>query len=471
METFNISISGLLSDISCDKNKGRRILRTTALRNFRYYVGCDEINLSDITKEYIDEYLSWAVKGGASPKTIELYRDAIRALLVEKYPDAEGQIKQAFKKSPQRRGAQTRGLNIEQLRLLTKAEFGDREDLTQARDLFMFCVYCGGLDYNAAKSLNKALVGKKYITLPAGLKVSLNLNIQSIISMYDVEGCEALFPFCITLSELRYADKLREIGERFHLSRLKDHHAEAKAWVAAAKELKLPTEVMAACAYKRVEALTHYSGDVAVSQDNIDNAINAVCNSVVDETEHWYAMKLRDRVTVGQIQNLLCENQQCAPLRQLQTYYPMEDIKIRVGGKWKQDTKAYIKDVLFFRTKERYVTPLFRIVRNSAWIFRQSNSPMSPYAVISQHDMENFQRAISQFTDDISLSIVENSEIKVGKKVRLNSGEFAGCEGIIEGEDAATIVPELRNFYIRFTSSNSFRFQISVNESMLTILD
>jgi transcription antitermination factor NusG len=85
--------------------------------------------------------------------------------------------------------------------------------------------------------------------------------------------------------------------------------------------------------------------------------------------------------------------------------------------------------------------------------------------------MENFQRAISQFTDDISLSIVENSEIKVGKKVRLNSGEFAGCEGVIEGEDAATNVPELRNFYIRFTSSNSFRFQISVNESMLTILD
>jgi transcription antitermination factor NusG len=96
---------------------------------------------------------------------------------------------------------------------------------------------------------------------------------------------------------------------------------------------------------------------------------------------------------------------------------------------------------------------------------------MSPYAVISQHDMENFQRAISQFTDDISITIVENSDIKVGKKVRLNSGEFAGCEGIIENEEVDVNIPELRNFYVKFTSNNSFKFQIKVSESSLTILD
>jgi transcription antitermination factor NusG len=117
------------------------------------------------------------------------------------------------------------------------------------------------------------------------------------------------------------------------------------------------------------------------------------------------------------------------------------------------------------------VDQLFRVIRNDAWIFRQSNSPMSPYAVISQHEMENFQRAISQFTDDISIAIVENSDIKVGKMVRLNSGEFAGCEGIIESEEADDKNPELRNFYIKFTSNNSFKFQIKVNESSLTILD
>jgi transcription antitermination factor NusG len=96
---------------------------------------------------------------------------------------------------------------------------------------------------------------------------------------------------------------------------------------------------------------------------------------------------------------------------------------------------------------------------------------MSPYAVISQHEMGNFQRAIKQFTDDISVTIVENSDIKVGKKVKLNAGEFAGCEGIIESVEPDADVPELRNFYVKFTSNNSFKFQIKVDENDITIID
>jgi hypothetical protein len=461
----------MLSSVSCDKNATRKRLRTTALRKFRYYAGCDELSLDAISKDYIDGFLTWAVKGGSSPKTIEVYRDALRCIFVEQFPDTEAQIKQAFKKMPQRRGAKTSGLNVEQLRTLAKAEFGDREELTQSRDLFLFCVYCGGLDYNAAKSLTKASVGEEYLTLPTGLKVTLNLNIQAIISMYSVEESDMLFPFLNNMSEAAYAANLKEIGELLHLARLKDHHSEAKAWLAAARELQTNTGVMATCAYKYVDVLTHYSGETSDNQSAIDCAIKSVCNLVVDDTEHWYAMKLRDRVTPDRIQQLLCNNEHLLVCRQLKTYYPMEDIKVRVGGKWRQDTKAFIKDVLFFRTKKRFVDQLFRVVRNDAWIFRQSNSPMSPYAVISQHDMENFQRAISQFTDDITIAIVENSDIKVGKKVRLNSGEFAGCEGIIESEEVDANTPELRNFYIKFTSNNSFKFQIKVSESSLTVLD
>jgi hypothetical protein len=110
-------------------------------------------------------------------------------------------------------------------------------------------------------------------------------------------------------------------------------------------------------------------------------------------------MKLSERVKPERIQQILLENDKYPYLRQLQTYYPMEDIKVRVGNKWKRDTKAYIKDVLFFRTKGRYVNQLFNLIRNSAWIFRQSNAASSPYAVILQHDMENFQRAIKQFRE------------------------------------------------------------------------
>jgi hypothetical protein len=457
--------------VSCDKNKSRQRLRACALHKFHYYIGRDELSSNEISKDYIDDFLSWSVKGGASPKTIELYRDALRCLLVEKFPTAEVQIKQAFKQSPCRRGAKSHGLNVDQLRTLSKAEFGGREDLAQVRDLFMFCVYCGGIDYNTARTLTKDSVGKEHLRLPDGLKIVLNPNIHSMVAMYDVENCNSLFPFCLHMTELAYMDKLKEIGERLGMPRIKDHHSEAKAWLSVAKDLQLGTEVMAACAAKRVDFLTHYSGEVSVRQSDIDAAINSVCNSVVDDTEHWYAMKLRSRVTTEYIQRLLCENMRQCTANQIKTYYPMEDIRVRIGSKWKSNTKAFIKDVLFFRTKKRYVNHIFSIVRNYAWIFRQTNSAMSPYAIIPQHDMENFQRAISKFTDDISFNIVENSDIMVGRKVILNSGEFAGCEGIIESEGINPDTPEMRNFYIKFTSNNSFKVQLKVSESMLTLLD
>jgi hypothetical protein len=469
--TSSISLPELIASTLGDKSQGRSKLNKSALRQFQIYVGRDVLSIDELTKDFVDEYLSWAVKKGSSPKTIELYRSALRTLFTEACPEAEAQIKQAFKSSPVRRGARTHGLNLEQLRLLAQASFGVREDLTQARDFFLFCVYCGGLDYTAVRALYRESVGSEYLTLPTGVKIILNLNIQALLSKYALDDCRELFPFAQGMTESAYMDKLKEIGERFRLPRIKDHHSEAKAWLSVARELQIETEVMAACAYKRVDSLTHYTGEVSDDQTEIDAAIERVCKSVVDNTEHWYAMKLRPHVTPEKILCALYDNAQYPALRQLKTYYPMEDIKVCVRGKWRQDTKAFIKDVLFFRTKERYVNPVFRIVRDSAWIFRQSNSEQSPYAVISQHDMENFQRAISQFTDDIAMSIVENSTIQVGQKVRLTAGEFAGCEGIIEGEEVDAQIPELRNFYIQFTANNSFKFQIKVCESMLTLLE
>jgi hypothetical protein len=445
--------------------------RTSALRQLMVYVGHDVISKDEFNKEFVDDYLSWAVKNGSSPRTIELYRTALRSLLLEKYPDSDLEIKEAFVKTQARRGASTRGMNVEQLRMLNQAVFSNREDLTQARDFFMFCVYCGGLDYNAAKSLTKENLQEEYLILPTGLKVPLNLNILSIVSMYEVEDSDKLFPFCRMMTESSYVSKLKEIGERFHLPKIKERHAEAKAWIAVAKELKIETQVMAACAYKSVEVLTSYTGEVSHNQSKIDNAIDEICSSVVDNSEHWYAMKLRERVKPEQIQQILLDNDKYPYLRQLQTYYPMEDIKVKVGNKWKRDTKAYIKDVLFFRTKERYVNQLFSLIRNSAWIFRQSNAASSPYAVILQHDMENFQRAIKQFTDDVVVSIVENSDITIGRKVKILSGPFEGIEGIVEGEELDAIVPEMRNFYIQYTSSNSIQVQIKASESIITVLD
>jgi hypothetical protein len=66
---------------------------------------------------------------------------------------------------------------------------------------------------------------EEYLILPTGLKVPLNLNILSIVSMYEVEDSDKLFPFCRMMTESSYVGKLKEIGERFHLPKIKERHA------------------------------------------------------------------------------------------------------------------------------------------------------------------------------------------------------------------------------------------------------
>jgi hypothetical protein len=69
----------------------------------------------------------------------------------------------------------------------------------------------------------------------------------------------------------------------------------------------------------------------------------------------------------------------------------------------------------------------------------------------------------------VEISLIGNKEIGIGKKVKLLTGNFAGCEGIIEDEKSS--ISDSRNFVIRFTSENSLRIKISVNETQIKVLD
>jgi hypothetical protein len=68
-------------------------------------------------------------------------------------------------------------------------------------------------------------------------------------------------------------------------------------------------------------------------------------------------------------------------------------------------------------------------------------------------------------------SSLENSDIAVGRKVKILSGPFEGIEGVVEGEELDALFPEMRNFYIQYTSSNSMRVQINASEGMIELLE
>lgn len=462
----NIEIQRLEETLSKYKSS---INKRYALICFHQYWGDDKLPINEFNKDVVEGYLTWLVKSGKSTNTIELYRRELRTIIKDTYPQYAEQVKEVFSRPAAKRHSRKGGLSSDMVRRLAKLQFGNRVDLAQARDTFMFSFYCGGVNFDVLKSLTKDVCDDDYIHLSANRRVAFTLNHQAIIAMYDQADNDKLFPFCSDLSNLDSQNRLKEIGDNCRMPQLAEQDAATKAWISVAKELGIDISVIAACADKPVSILSNYSGNICDEQKSKDIAINKVSRDVADNTQHWYAMRLRRRAMPEDILSILNENTRYPYLRSIQTYYPMQDVDTRVGNKLKHDTKAYISSVLFFRTKPQYVRHLSELVRQHAWIYRQINAVSSPYAVISQREMENFQRTVSCFTDDIEISLVNNSDVIIGKKVKIMTGKFAGCEGIVEDEKNS--LSDLRNFIIRFTSENSLRFKIAVNEAQFRVLE
>lgn len=156
--------------------------------------------------------------------------------------------------------------------------------------------------------------------------------------------------------------------------------------------------------------------------------LRIVADAVSDPYPRWYAMRMRRGITPEQIAERLAQDS-LRP-KEIRTYYPCEEIARRVGKKLTASTRAYIADVLFFRSDPAGVLPLFRRIGDLAWCYRTSPDPSSPYAAISDRDMRAFQRRIGQFTDDIEIAAdTETPDFSLGQQVRIASGPMAGYEG------------------------------------------
>ncbi|MDE5651411.1 MAG: hypothetical protein K2I35_10550, partial [Duncaniella sp.] len=149
-------------------------------------------------------------------------------------------------------------------------------------------------------------------------------------------------------------------------------------------------------------------------------------------------------------------------------FYPMESIAKRVGKKLRHETKAVIENVLFFKSADDEIKPLFRIIGDMAWCYKQANTPDSPYATISDSSMAAFQQMIRQFTPDIEISLHRNRPDMLNRKVRITGGPMAGYEGIIseivsDGDGS----PLTRIFRLEITGSYQIEWMVKIAEAYI----
>lgn len=465
-----VSIPSLLQRAALSKTPSARRNRKYAVVCLHEFLCRESIPYDMLNADLVEDYITWLITSGKSTFTVELYRKQLRSVLLEEFPEGEEQIRAAFGRTKATWNGRKDGLPLDAMRGLACQEYTLMQ-WTRARDLYIFSVYCAGLPFDVARQLTTDNISDGYIHMPYGPDILYTDNMRALVDQYALPGNPHLFPFITRWREEHYRDILKQIANYHNSPEISQRDSANRSWVSIGNRLGIPLHVMAACVPKRLGLLMNFTRPATTNQAEMDAAIQRICNAVADLSEHWYALRLRARRTPEDLFARLLEHREDYPhLQGLTTYYPCEDI-MRLIGKKKlvNATRAYITRVLFFRTRPQYVRQLAYLLGDLGWVYRQSNSASSAYAVIPQYEMANFQRAINLFTPDINISLVPPSTLSVGRRVRLVRGPFAGCIGTII-DDATPSASPLRTFLIRFTTENALKIQLKLQENDLEAL-
>lgn len=154
--------------------------------------------------------------------------------------------------------------------------------------------------------------------------------------------------------------------------------------------------------------------------------ITAVANSLLSNSLNWYAMKLRRKVTIDDIEKRLNSDGngiQCPEL-----FYPCQEITKRIRRKTIVKRTPVIPDIIFFKSHPAEVYPMFLKIGDLAWCYKD-HSGAGSYAVIPRQVMERFQMAIGQFTSDYEVGPIGSITPRPGETIKILGGIFAGNEG------------------------------------------
>lgn len=164
-----------------------------------------------------------------------------------------------------------------------------------------------------------------------------------------------------------------------------------------------------------------------VSAETAERVDRIVCESIFDDTEHWYAMRLRPRVSFGDVVRRF-DDTDCQ-LRRPEMFYPCEEIAKKIGRKLVWREKPVISDVVFFKSRKAEIYPMFMLLYDLAWCYRSGRNRSGAYAVIPDNAMRQFQETIGKFTPDYEVVPTGHMALNHDDRVVVIGGDYAGLTG------------------------------------------
>lgn len=208
-----------------------------------------------------------------------------------------------------------------------------------------------------------------------------------------------------------------------------------------------------------------------ISQAERFSILRRVAEHVCPHDEQWHVMRLRQSVSVTDIQE---RGREKLPnlMRRLTLYYPTREIIFKENKKIIKREVPYIPGLLFFRIGTNQIVPLMREIGDLAWCYKERNSPGANYSVIPRVEMERFQRYVGKFTEDVEMELASNVSLGIGRRVRITGGMMEGYEGEIQDiEESTENGCRRRLFQLNISSDQALRWTVSIEDVYIEAID
>lgn len=343
---------------------------------------------------------------------------------------------------------------FQRVRTLCLSDYSARPEKGLARDIVMFGLCNGGLTLRqvAAFKKDEYTGGNPYVV--------------KIVEKYSKPKNKYLFPLNQSHLTPRQLDALMEeltgsllksVGIR---RRVAQNMVLADLWCDLAMSCGISASDMAGCigTADSVSALTFCAVPSRLSPQAISELRNRVAEALADNPLHWYAMHLRHHADFKELTDRLSERN--IPLDEV--FYPMEEIFRKVGKKKVFESRPVISWLIFYRARVTQLNRLFHEVGDLAWGYRYLRDIRSPYAVISDREVRNYQQAIGTLSPGIRMLDDGDVKFEKGDCLVLLGGPMNGRHGVFvaekkeKGETSGRVV-----FRIKLAGGNNVSWEVN----------
>lgn len=342
----------------------------------------------------------------------------------------------------------------QRLRTICQTDYSANSNMQLAKDMVLFGIFNGGMTLGQIAAFKK----DEY--------AGADIHVKNIVEKYARPKNKYLFPLGQSRStarqlrqemEMLVGSLLRSVGIRH--SRVPDTIL-VDLWCDLAMDCGFSATEIAGCisGLRVSNALTFCVPATSVSPEGISRIRTQVTEALTDDPVRWYAMHLRRHTEFKELTDRLSEKGMVPD----EIFYPMEEIFRKVGKKKVFESRPVISWLVFYRSRVTRLNKMFHEIGDLAWGYRYLRDVRSPYAVISDREVREYQQAIGTLSPGTRMLADDEVKFEKGDYLVLLGGPMNGRHGVFIAEKKEKGDPSGRVvFRIRLAGGNNVSWEVN----------